>query len=151
VTTKAHLFLRWESETESFNLEATGKGMNPYDDDHFRQWPFPVSPEEEAADGYLKSLTPSEERALFLSLRAQCLWVSGRRAEAVLALEQAVQTAPSSRPYRMLLAAMCEGISPAPAMLPDRPYAARPGATAWSGRRVTPGPVPDPNPILQIR
>jgi hypothetical protein len=151
VTTKAHLFLRWDSETERFNLEATGKGMNRYDDDHFRQWPYPVTPEEEAADGYLKSLTPSEERALFLSLRAQCLWVNGRRAEAALALEQAVQTAPSSRPYRMLLAAMSEGRSPVPPRPVALPPAGPPGASVWAGRSVPPSPVPDPNPILQIR
>jgi len=28
---------------ERFNLEATGKGMNRYDDENFRQWPFPVT------------------------------------------------------------------------------------------------------------
>ena len=46
VTTKAHLFIRWESATDRFNVEATGRGMNRYDDEHFKHWPFPVTEED---------------------------------------------------------------------------------------------------------
>ncbi len=52
VTTKAHLFLRWENENERFNLEATGRGMNRYDDEHFKRWPLPVSEEQIRTEGY---------------------------------------------------------------------------------------------------
>jgi hypothetical protein len=82
VTTKSHLFVRWESDTDRFNVEATGKGMNRYDDEHFKQWPFPVSDGEIRTEGYLKSLTASEELAVFLSLRGNCLKESGRLKEA---------------------------------------------------------------------
>lgn len=34
VTTKAHLFVRWKGNGERFSVEATGKGMNRYDDEH---------------------------------------------------------------------------------------------------------------------
>ena len=78
VTTKAHLFLRWDDGKERFNLEATGRGMNRYDDEHFKQWPFPVSEEEIHTEGYLKSLTAAEELAVFLSLRANCLKEAGK-------------------------------------------------------------------------
>jgi hypothetical protein len=105
VTTKSHLFIRWESAGERFDLEATGRGMNRYDDEHFKHWPFPVSEEEIRADGYLKSLTPVEELALFLSLRGHCLKEAGRISEAVASYAEAVRLAPASRPYRLLLAA----------------------------------------------
>ncbi len=105
VTTKSHLFLRWEGAGERFNLEATGKGMNRYDDKHFKQWPFPVTEEEIQADGYLKSLTPVEELALFFSLRGHCLKDAGRMSEAVTSYTAAVRLVPAARPYCLLLAA----------------------------------------------
>jgi hypothetical protein len=120
-TTKAHLFLRWEGAGERFDLEATGKGMNRYDDAHFKQWPFPVSEEEIRADGYLKSLTPADELALFLSLRGQCLMEAGRRSEAEASYTQAVRLAPGSRPCRALLAAARQAHPPGTARVPVSP------------------------------
>jgi hypothetical protein len=104
VTTKGHLFLRWESETERFNLEATGRGMNRYDDAHYRQWPFPLTEQEIAENGYLQSLSPEEERAVFLTIRSQCLKENGRLPEAEAALAEAVRLAPKAKAYRLLLA-----------------------------------------------
>ncbi len=104
VTTKAHLFLRWEDAKERFNLEATGKGMNHYDDEHFKQWPFPVSDEEVRTEHYLKSLTPAEELAVFLSLRGNCLKEAGKTAEAAECYENALRFAPDWNAYRALLA-----------------------------------------------
>jgi hypothetical protein len=104
-TTKSHVFIRWERAGERFDLEATGRGMNRYGDEHFKQWPFPVTEEEIQADGYLKSLTAVEELALFLSLRGHCLREAGRMSEAVTSYAEAVRLAPASRPYRLLLAA----------------------------------------------
>ena len=105
-TTKAHVFLRWEGAGERFDMEATGKGMNRYGDEHFKRWPFPLTEEEIQADGYLRSLRPAEELALFLSLRGQCLLAAGRRTEAVASYTEAVRLAPESRPYRLVLAAV---------------------------------------------
>jgi len=104
VTTKAHLFLRWEDKKERFNLEATGRGMNRYDDEHFKRWPFPVSEDEIRAEGYLKSLTAAEELAVFLSLRGNCLKESERMQEAATCYSQAEQLVPGSRAYTLLLA-----------------------------------------------
>jgi len=117
VTTKAHLFLRWEDGKERFkpgshwddgkerfNLEATSRGMNRYDDAHFKQWPFPVSEEEIRADGFLKSLTAAEELAVFLSLRGHCLKESGRLQEAARCFAQAARLAPETRSYAFLRA-----------------------------------------------
>ena len=102
VTTKSHLFLRWEGNGERFNLEATGKGTNRYDDAHFKQWPFPVTDAEIEADGYLKSLTANEEIALFKSIRGNCLMEARRYTEAEQAYSEAVRLAPRSRGYGLL-------------------------------------------------
>jgi len=163
VTTKAHLFIRWESSTERFNLEATGKGMNRWDDDHFKRWPFPVTEEEIQADGYLKSLTPIEELALFLSLRGHCLKEAGRMPEAIASYAEAARLAPDSRPYRLLLADARQqasqpkrsaGVSPAsaggvpPAAYPQAAPLLPPPPPALAAQ---PGVPPDPNPLLKIR
>jgi hypothetical protein len=151
VTTKSHVFLRWDTPEERFNLEATGRGMNRYDDNHFKQWPFPVSDEEIKNDGYLKSLSPPEELALFLSLRAQCLKVAGRLSEAAEAYRAAIRFAPESRPYRLLLAALLDERS-APAGAPVSyslpPPALGPAPFPGAGHPAAPA---DPNPLRQIR
>ncbi len=82
VRAKAHLFVRWESETERFNIEATGRGWNPYPDSHYRRWPHPFTKAEEYANRFLKSLSPAEALADFLGQRAYCLKEHKRDAEA---------------------------------------------------------------------
>lgn len=147
VTTKGHLFVRWKGRmtetltspqpsplpqgaerekareiesSERFNVEATGKGMNRYDDEHFKRWPFELTEEEIAANGFLKSLTAEEELAVFLSIRAQCLIENGRQAEAVESLTATVRFAPHCEAYRRLLAQTMETL----ATLTNRPRAA---------------------------
>jgi hypothetical protein len=104
VGTKGHLFVRWEGRGERLNLEATGRGMNHYDDQHYREWPFPVSDQEIAENGYLKSMTPAEELAAFLSIRGACLRENGRHQEAMEAFIQAARLAPQCLLYRQLAA-----------------------------------------------
>lgn len=152
VATKSHLFIRWESDTERFNVECTGRGMNRYDDAHFKQWPFPVTDDEIKADGYLKSMTPAEELAVFLSLRGHCLKANGRLPEAITAYAQAARLAPHSRAYRLLLADAQSKLSPQPA----RPVAAVPYDSQFqrSAFPISALPAeapPDPNPLLKIR
>ena len=103
-TTKSHVFLRWDGQGERFNVETTGKGMNRYDDEHFKNWPFPVTEAEAAEEGYLKSLSPAEELALFLSLRGHCLRQAGRMPEAIAAYAAAARFGPETKAYRVLLA-----------------------------------------------
>lgn len=40
VTTKAHLFVRLDGDTDCFNVEATGKGVNRLDDNISSDGPF---------------------------------------------------------------------------------------------------------------
>jgi hypothetical protein len=101
VTTKGHLFVRWEGNGERFNIEATVRGLAKYDDDHYRHWPFEITPQEEAAEGYLKSLTPSEELAVFLSIRAMCQREAGHAADAAQSFAAASRLAPGCASYRM--------------------------------------------------
>jgi hypothetical protein len=102
VTTKGHLFVRWEDPAERFNVEVTGHGINRFDDDYYRHWPFELAPAEEQADGYLKSLGPAEELAVFLSVRAMCLTDLGRVPEAIEAFDEAARLAPGCQAYRQM-------------------------------------------------
>jgi hypothetical protein len=148
VTTKSHLFVRWEGPTERFNLEATGKGMNRYDDEHFKHWPFEVTQEEIRTDGFLKSLTAAEELALFLSLRGHCLKDAGRLNEAITAYTDASRLAPESRAYQVLLADGRARLNPpANHQIGYRPMPQQSalGATAAAMQ------PPDPNPLLKLR
>jgi hypothetical protein len=106
VTTKGHLFVRWEGGSERFNVEATSRGLNCFSDDYYRHWPFELSPGEEAAEGYLKSLTPAEELAVFLSIRGMCLKEAGRLPEAATSFAAAVRFAPNCRSYADVLASL---------------------------------------------
>ncbi|HXT40832.1 MAG TPA: transglutaminase family protein [Candidatus Angelobacter sp.] len=84
VTTKGHLFVRWENSQERFNIEAAGRGVNRFADEYYRHWPLEVSAEEVVAEGYLKSLAPAEELAVFMSVRGMCLFEARRYAAADL-------------------------------------------------------------------
>jgi hypothetical protein len=102
VTTKGHLFVRWEGAEERFNLEVTGDGLNRFTDDYYRCWPFEVSEEEIEAEGYLKSLDAAGELAVFLSIRGMCLREAERWNEAQEAFQSASRLAPGVSGYRMM-------------------------------------------------
>ena len=107
VTSKAHVFARWESPDgrERLNIEATSQGLNCFPDDYYLAWPVPLTPAEIGSGQYLKSLTPDEEMAVFLSVRGHCLEANGRLPEAQLAYAQAHQLAPPATQYLAFLAA----------------------------------------------
>ena len=111
VTTKGHLFVRWEDAKERFNVDATGEGVNRFDDAYYRQWPFKVTEEDAKAEGYLKSLTPAEELAAFLSIRGMCLRENGRRPEAAESFEAASRLVLGCRSYWLLLAELRDNLS----------------------------------------
>jgi tetratricopeptide (TPR) repeat protein len=149
VATKAHLFVRWEDEADRFDVETTGKGMNRYDDEHFKQWPFPVTDAEIRTEGFLKSLNAAEELAVFLSLRGNCLKQAGRLKEAAECYAKASQLAPTWNAYRALLA-NTEVLSPSTFPASNYDESARTRETAnWglSGQTIV---VPDPNPLKQM-
>ncbi len=102
VTTKGHLFVRWEGQNERFNVEVTGHGVNRFPDEYYLTWPFAVTPGEVEAEGYLESLTPAGELAVFLSIRGMCLREKGQEQEAVECFAQAARMAPEVAAYRHL-------------------------------------------------
>lgn len=103
VTTKGHLFVRWDGDGERFNIEASSHGLNRFSDDYYRQWPFQISKDEEMAEGYLQSLTPEGEFAVFLSIRGMCLSEQGRWGQAADAFRAAARFAPGCRSYKSML------------------------------------------------
>lgn len=100
VTTKGHLFVRWEDADERFNVEATSHGLNRFADDYYRHWPFVISVSEEAREGYLKSLSPAEELAVFLSIRGMCQREGGNGPGAAESFTAAARLAPACGSYR---------------------------------------------------
>jgi hypothetical protein len=104
VATKGHLFVRWEGAGERFNIEATSRGSNRFDDDHYRHWPLEISPLEEQTEGYLQSLTPAGELSAFLSIRGMCLREAGRLPEATESFSAAARLSPQCHSYQALLA-----------------------------------------------
>ena len=103
VTTRGHLFVRWDGRGERFNVEATAHGLSRFSDDYYRHWPVELNPGEEAAEGYLKSLSAPEELAAFLSIRGMCLREQARLPEALESFAAAVRFAPGCRSYSTML------------------------------------------------
>jgi len=60
------------------------------------------SPEEEQSEGYLRSLSPPEELAAFLSIRGMCLRDLGRTHEAAESFSNAAKLAPAVQAYRKM-------------------------------------------------
>jgi hypothetical protein len=103
VTTRGHLFLRWDGTGERFNIEATSLGLSRFDDDYYRHWPFELAAGEEAAEGYLKSLSPAEELAVFLSIRGMCQRESDQVDRAIESFAAATRLAPQCAGYRRMM------------------------------------------------
>jgi hypothetical protein len=113
-----HVFCRWDTPQERFNIEFHPEGLNSHPDEHYKQWPERWSPEMEAQEKrhptWLLSLSPPEELALFAATRAYCLDAAGRHAEAAVAIRAAHRLAPNHPSYDLWL-----GRLEAKAMYPD--------------------------------
>jgi hypothetical protein len=68
-----HLFVRWdEPGGERFNIAVNNQGFDCPPDDYYRQGAYKTRPDWEQTGSVLKSKTPREELAVFLSQRAGC-------------------------------------------------------------------------------
>ncbi|NQU25665.1 MAG: hypothetical protein HQ567_30630 [Candidatus Nealsonbacteria bacterium] len=94
VTTKAHLFFRWDGPVERINFEGSGRGLNTYPDDYYKSWPMKSTDAEVKRNRFLISYSPAEELAVFLSTRGHCLLENGRAKEALAAYTAACKLAP---------------------------------------------------------
>lgn len=138
VSTRCHLFIRWQDSRNYFNVDATSVGLTRYDDDYYKSWPFKVSDEEIRLDGYLKSMTPREELACFMSIRASCLLSMGDYPDTLAAHAEAVRLAPHIRMYRRTQLQAEDEISwkTHPVFFSPDPILQTSGTEAdWAGRR----------------
>lgn len=75
VLTPGHMFCRWDDPLTGIRMNIEGacdRGLNNYPDEHYRKkWPRPFTPVQERTGGYLYSLTPREELAVFVSRRGR--------------------------------------------------------------------------------
>jgi len=100
VTTKAHVFVRWDDGKERFNIETTSNGgTDSYPDDYYRTWPEEWTDAEAKANRYLISLSPAEELAQFLANRGHCLLDNGHAKEAFDTYAMARKLAPQDPAY----------------------------------------------------
>jgi hypothetical protein len=98
-----HLFVRWDDGQTRMNFETTARGLITDLDDHYRTAPYDVTPEDEAAGGFLKSMTPREELASFLVERYHCWKDAGNQRRGVEALAFALALSPSNVFFRHTL------------------------------------------------
>lgn len=103
VATKYHLFARWEDKTTRLNIETTARGFASYEDDYYRTWPFKITDEDVKAEGYLKTMSPTEELACFLMMRGPCLMVARRYEDALVVYREACRLAPNVRTNQLTL------------------------------------------------
>lgn len=103
VSAKAHFFIRWDSPTERFDMDGTSKGVNKYDDERYRKWPYPISDDDIKADGLLQSMTPAQELSCFLGTRSACLRAAGRFKDAIAAKAAAVRFETNWRRNQLML------------------------------------------------
>lgn len=83
-TARRHLFCRWDDPANGcrFNFDGSGEGVSDPDDNYFRNWPAPLTREDEQRYGYLRSMTPRRELAVFVGNRGFRYLDCGRFMEA---------------------------------------------------------------------
>jgi len=139
VKAKGHLFMRWDTPTEKFDMDATGKGLNKYDDEEYKQWPFPLTEADIQEEDYLKSLSPREELSVFLSIRGACQNDNGQLGDALASFSLEYKLVPTWKGNQVLFAEARHRLS-------------RPVILAQQ-QQMNPNPnIPaDPNPMQQIQ
>ena len=101
VKAKNHYFVRWDEDGgERFNIEVTSlQGFDSHPDDYYRQFKFPITPEEEVGGSFLVSMSPKQELAAFLYERGCCwLWMK-KYQKAVESFVRAKITEPENLHY----------------------------------------------------
>lgn len=99
VEAKSHLFCRWDDgKKERFNFDASANGgVGFHDDAFYRNWPRAISDDEIARGQYLRSLSTSEEFAVFLAARGHNLLDNGHLHDAQIAYVHAHKLNPRSQ------------------------------------------------------
>ena len=138
VVAKGHVFCRWDTASERFNIEGAGVGMNSHSDEHYQTWPQPLSAAEIKNNVYLRSLTPREELAVFMAARGHCLQDTGRSAESYVAYAHAHELDPQLPETLGFLREAVRGTIDRPAMARQNGQSSRRGgATEFDDLRWT--------------
>ena len=61
------------AKRQRFNIEASGRGLGTFPDEHYLTWPRPIPAALARTGLFLKNLNPVEELAIFLNTRGACL------------------------------------------------------------------------------
>ena len=104
VKAKGHLFTRWDGPTEKFDMDATGKGLDKYDDEFYKKWPFPLSEVDIQEEDYLKSLSAKEELSVFLFIRGECQTDNGQLGDALASFSLACKLVPTWKGNQVMFA-----------------------------------------------
>jgi hypothetical protein len=99
VLAEGHVFLRWDSPKERFNIETTCPGVDVHDDEYYKKRPAPIDAGEMHRKHLLRSLTAAEELALFMATRSSSLTDTGRLTEAAIANAYACHLMPGHPPF----------------------------------------------------
>jgi hypothetical protein len=100
-TIRRHCFARWDDPVtgERFNIEGTNRGLSCHPDAYYRRRAEPASAELDAGDD-MASLSPREELAHFLQLRADCHIANGDAASGLAYRRLACELHPRNAWYR---------------------------------------------------
>ena len=143
---KEHVFVRWDdpSTGERFNFDGTSPGFTALDDAHYLDHPVPLTTDDLLQfPSYLKNIpTRSQELALMLGERGQCLLFNLRFLESMISLQYAVAADPDNRHlkdnwaistmlYEAYSAAQNKAISKARTRFPLRYIRILPSNTPW--------------------
>jgi len=91
-----HILARWEGDGARFNIEAScPQGMATPPDEHYRQYFINgKTPDYKTSAFHLRTLTPAEEFALFMTFRVEALCYAERYDETFLWSARALQFSP---------------------------------------------------------
>ena len=121
VRTADHLFCRWDDPSgEQINVEGSGNGFSAFPDEYYKSWPRPLTDQQIRANGFLRSLDPAEELAVFIAMRGHCFTDTGRRSEAIAAYRQAQRLAPEVVPQALVFQAEVANAASAAALQAHR-------------------------------
>lgn len=99
VLTVQHIFNRWVSPEESFNMDGCAKFIAGDDYEHYIDWPRKWRPAERASTAFLRPATPREELAAFIFTRCGVLSANLEFDEALRVCKIASQLSPENPAY----------------------------------------------------
>lgn len=99
VLTVQHIFNRWVSPEESFNMDGCAKFIAGDDYDHYIDWPRKWRPAERASTAFLRPATPREELAAFIFTRCGVLSANLEFDEALRMCKIASELSPENPAY----------------------------------------------------